>query len=103
MVDGTIGLALVVNDGTSDHLFLCLGNTNAETSCVNAPGWIQYPFDNPSRNITIAGVLLSVTANNMQYIVVDILRDPTSSEKNLFTVTISTHRACPLGNHMMRR
>ncbi len=81
VVDGTIGLAMVINDGTNDHLFLCLGNSNADTSWVNTPGWIQYPFDNPTKNITIVGVFLSETANNTQYIVVDILRDPTSQEK----------------------
>jgi hypothetical protein len=80
-VDGTIGLALVVSDGTYDHLFLSLGNSNADTSWVKKPTWMQYPFDHPSQNIVIAGVFLSETINNTQYIVVDILRDPSSPTK----------------------
>jgi hypothetical protein len=89
-VDGTIGLAMVINDGTNDHLFLCLGNCNADTSWVTTPGWTQYPFDNPAKNITIVGVFLSETANNTQYIVVDILRDPTSPKKLISRYYINT-------------
>lgn len=81
-VDGTIGIAMVVTDQAgNDHLFLCLGNSNADTSWTRKPGWVQYPFDNPTQNVNIVNVCLSETANQTQYIVVDILRDPSSAEK----------------------
>jgi len=90
MVDGTVGLAMVLNDGVNDHLFLNLGNSNADTDWLKKPVWVQYPFDNPTKNITIAGVYLSETLNNKQYIVVDILRDPSSAEHLISRYYINT-------------
>ncbi|MCX8961600.1 hypothetical protein EHW64_10675 [Erwinia psidii] len=90
VVDGTIGLAMVINDGTCDHLFLSLGNASDNTAWTASPVWIQYPFDNPAKNIVIAGVFLSETMNNTQYIVVDILRDATSAEKLISRYYINT-------------
>ena len=80
-VDGTIGLAIIVTDGTGDQLFLCLGNSSSDTGWIQSPAWTQYPFDNPPKAVTIVGVLLSGTAENAQYIVADILRDPASAEQ----------------------
>jgi hypothetical protein len=81
VVDGSIGLAMVINDGKFDHLFLSLGNSNSNTDWIKNPTWIQCPFDNPAQNVVIAGVFISETANNTQFIVADILRDPNSAEK----------------------
>ena len=85
-VDGTIGLAMVVGaaSSTTNHLFLCLGNSSTDMSWLQAPAWVQYPFDNtpaPAGGVSIVNVFLSETADNTQFIVVDILRDPTSPEK----------------------
>ncbi|HEX6098964.1 MAG TPA: hypothetical protein VF432_21800 [Thermoanaerobaculia bacterium] len=88
--DGTIGLAMIVTDGTNDHLFLCLGNSNTDTSWMQSPAWTAYPFDDPPQSITIAGVFLSETAESMQYIVADILRDPASSEQLVSRYYIDT-------------
>lgn len=89
VVDGTIGMALVVNNGTSDSLLLCLGNSSTDTSWLANPKWTQYPFDNPTKPVTIAGVFMSETKNNTQYIVADILRDPASAEKLISRYYIS--------------
>ncbi|WP_414148606.1 hypothetical protein ACMGGR_08035 [Erwinia sp. BNK-24-b] len=80
-VDGTLGLAMVLNDGNYDHLFLSLGNSGEETDWLNNVSWKEYPFDNPTKSIVIAGVSISETANQTQYIIVDILRDLTSPTK----------------------
>ena len=88
--DGTIGLVLVVTDGTNDQLFLCLGNSNTDTSWVQSPAWTEYPFDNPPQSVTIAGVFLSETAESTQYVVADILRDPTSAEQLISRYYIDT-------------
>jgi hypothetical protein len=90
VVDGTIGLAMVINDGVYDHLFLSLSNDNTDTTWINNPDWIHFPFDNPVKNICIANVLISETINNTQYIVVDVLRDPASVEKLISRYYINT-------------
>lgn len=78
-VDGTIGMAMVMSDGTYDHLFLSLKNSNVDTQWINNPTWTYYPFDNPTKEVIISNVLITETINNTQYIVVDILRDPSST------------------------
>lgn len=90
VVDGTIGIAMVLSDGTNDHLFLSLGNSNSDTSWIKSIKWIQYPFDNPEKNINIANVFLTETKNNTQFIVVDILRDPSSADKLISRYYIDT-------------
>lgn len=90
VVDGTIGLGMVVNDGKNDHLFLCLGNSNSDTSWKTEPSWVSYPFDNPAKAVTIAGVFISETSDSKQFIVVDILRDPKSAEKLISRYYIET-------------
>ncbi|MBJ3816009.1 hypothetical protein F9C28_13975 [Shimwellia pseudoproteus] len=80
VVDGTIGLALVISDGHYDHLFLSVGNASGDTDWRQSPVWVHYPFDNPAKDVVIEGVFISETANNTQFIVVDILRDPASDE-----------------------
>jgi hypothetical protein len=81
VADGTIGMAMVITDGTNDSLFLCLGNSNVDTSWTKKPIWINFSYDNPVKNVTIVDVFMSETVNNTQYIVADILRDPNSAEK----------------------
>lgn len=94
--EGTIGLAMVVSDGTNDHLFLCLGNSASDTSWTKAPPWTRYPFDAGSPGaVSIVDVFVSETGGGKQYIVVDILRDPTKVEKLVSRFYIDTIGASP--------
>jgi hypothetical protein len=90
-VDKTIGVAMVISDANgNDHLFLSLGNSHADTGWTKHPAWVQYEFDNPTKNINIAGVFLAETAEQEQYIVADILRDPLSPKKLISRYFINT-------------
>lgn len=89
-VDGTLGLAMVLNDGNCDSLFLSLGNSTAETDWLNAVSWTQYPFDNPQKDILIAGVWISETANHTQNIIVDIIRDAGSAAQLISRYYLAT-------------
>lgn len=78
----TIDLAMVLADPRNDHLYLSLGNSDADTSWTSAPAWVAYPFDDPAHplaQIKITSVLLS-EATDAEYMVVDVLRDPSSAE-----------------------
>jgi len=94
-VDGTIGIAMAVNDTNGDNLFLCLGNSNADTAWTSNPNWVRYPYDNPDKpvsKVVIVNIEISETANDTQYIVVDILRDPDSPEQLISRYYIDTKR-----------
>lgn len=85
--DGTIGLAVIINDTQNDHLFLCLGNSNADTSWLANPTWASFAYDNPNhaeKTLVIQNVFISETlsgTNHVQYVFVDIIQDPSSAEK----------------------
>uniref|UniRef100_UPI0024573123 hypothetical protein n=1 Tax=Nocardia asiatica TaxID=209252 RepID=UPI0024573123 len=71
----SIHLAMVVSDGTSDHLYLSLANSDSDTSWTAHPSWTAYPFDNPDHQpspVVIVGVLIS-EATDAEYIVVDVV------------------------------
>lgn len=79
-----IHLALVVNDGTSDHLYLSVGNSDTDLSWVDRPAWVAAPFNamdgngqpiTPPSPFQIANVFLS-EASDQEYIVVDAIRNP---------------------------
>ncbi len=76
--DATIGLGMVVGDGTSQQLYLSLGNSSSDLSWLSAPQWTAYPFDDP--NVTLSQLaIVSIyfcEPEETQYIVVDILKDP---------------------------
>ncbi len=94
-VDGTIGIATAINDGSNDNLFLSLGNSNITTTWASNPAWVAYPFDNPGKkpsSIIISNIFISETANNNQYIVVDIIRDPSSAEQLISRYYIDTQK-----------
>src|SRR4051812_23699698 len=40
-----IHLAMVLDDGAADHLYLSLGNADADLSWADAPRWVAVPFD----------------------------------------------------------
>lgn len=84
VLDGTIGVAMVINDSLQDHLYLCLGNSNTNTDWINNPNWVSVPYDNDTHKISslqISNVLICESVSNSQYIVVDVLRDPASAIK----------------------
>jgi hypothetical protein len=80
----TIQLALVIDDGTNDHLYLSLGNSDSDTSWTEAPKWKACPFNatdgqqkplTPPQPFKIANVFIS-EATDLNHIVVDVIRDP---------------------------
>ncbi|MCJ1288432.1 hypothetical protein MMC26_007789 [Xylographa opegraphella] len=85
-LDGTIGLAIAVSSGGSDHLFVSLSNSNSNTSWITQPGWVAYPFDAPNENqstISITSILFSESINKQQYLIVDINRSSVTAVKEI--------------------
>ena len=81
VVDGSLGLAMVVTASAGDRLYLCLGNSNTDTSWAAAPVWTARVYDNPNvamPKLAIVGVFFCEVSGGQQYIIVDILRDPAS-------------------------
>ncbi|KAL7942627.1 hypothetical protein V8C42DRAFT_331485 [Trichoderma barbatum] len=77
IIDGSIGLIMVVNVNDKDHLFISLGNSNNVTSWMANPTWTDVPFDSAEeqlQEITIVSTFFAETHNNAQYLVVDIKR-----------------------------
>ena len=80
-----IHLAMIVNDGTSDHLYLSLGNSDSDLGWTAKPAWTAAPFNavgadgqpiTPPSPLLIADVFLS-EATDREYVVVDTIRNPT--------------------------
>lgn len=91
--DGTIGIAMVINDTKNDHLYLCLDNSNTDMSWLGKPNWVSFPYDDadhPLSAVNIVNVFISETSSKVQYIVADVLRDPSSAEKLVFRHYIDT-------------
>ncbi|MCJ1316563.1 hypothetical protein MMC15_001884 [Xylographa vitiligo] len=85
-LDGTIGLAMAVSSGGSDHLVVSLSNSNSNTSWIAQPGWVAYPFDAPNESqstLSITGILFSETFNKQQYLIVDIDRSSSAAVKEI--------------------
>jgi hypothetical protein len=74
---GSIHLAMVVNDGANDHLYLSLSNSASDTAWSAAPVWLACPFNGgaPPSQLAIAGVQIS-EASDGEFIVVDIVGNP---------------------------
>lgn len=90
----SIHLAMVVSDAHNDHLYLSLENSDADTSWTSGPKWVAYPFDDrahPRDQVKIAGVFLS-EATDAEYIVVDVIRDPSSPEALIFRYYIDLRK-----------
>ncbi|KAI3400071.1 hypothetical protein diail_4609 [Diaporthe ilicicola] len=84
-LDGTIGLALAVSDGTTDWLFVSLGNSSSDTAWTAKPSWTRVNFDAVTENppgINIVGVMFAETTGAGQYLMADIDRLG-SSTKNI--------------------
>jgi hypothetical protein len=70
---GAIHLAMVVNDGRDDHLYLSLSNSASDTAWSTALVWTACPFNAASApaRLAIAGVQIG-EANDGLFIVVDV-------------------------------
>lgn len=79
-----IHLGMVLNDGTNDHLYLSLGNSDSDLSWTQQPVWTPVPFNavagdgtpiTPPSPFRINNVFLS-QATDQEYVVADIIRNP---------------------------
>ncbi|KAJ8122436.1 hypothetical protein ONZ43_g1370 [Nemania bipapillata] len=71
------GLALALEVGDTDWLFISLANSSSDTSWILDPAWTLVNFDavgeNPSK-ISIVGIMFAETIRDGQYLIVDINR-----------------------------
>ena len=84
--DGTFGLAAVINTDKGDHLYLSLGNSKSDISWADSPKWEPFEYDNPNKQFSkleIVNVFFCETTSKTQYIVVDVVRDPDSTVKDV--------------------
>lgn len=81
IVDGTIGLAMVVTVDGNDLLYLSMGNSASDTSWLQEPVWVPSPYNyiaipgNPPATpspLVILNVFISESVNG-QYIIIDIV------------------------------
>ncbi|MGM3273527.1 hypothetical protein [Ralstonia sp. 24A2] len=82
---GTVDIAMAVTIDDADHLVLSLGNPNQDSSWETPLAWVSVPFDAPSgsrSNLVITGIYLAQDKTD-NYIVVDILKDPSSPVKTI--------------------
>ncbi|GAA1364344.1 hypothetical protein [Streptomyces beijiangensis] len=90
-----VHLAMVLSDGTNDRLYLSLNNSDSPAAWDKAPAWTAYPFDDPDHplaQVKIAGVLIG-EATDAQYIVADVIRNPSSAQPLVFRYYIDPARA----------
>jgi hypothetical protein len=82
-----IHLAMVLNDGANDHLYISLSNSDSDLSWISAPVWTPCPYNAVDATgapvaapspVKVAGVFLCEATDN-EYIVVDLIRNPTES------------------------
>ncbi|KAJ5100619.1 gamma-glutamyltranspeptidase periplasmic precursor [Penicillium angulare] len=73
-LDGSIGMAIAIDAGGVDNLYLSLGNSSSNTSWLNSPQWIAVPFDGipVEGGFRIANIMFAETAYDIQYLMVDI-------------------------------
>ena len=82
--DGSLGIAMAISTSTGDNLYLCLDNSNTDISWSDSPTWTSYPYDNPNFEVSkleIVNVFFCEPFGGTQYIIVDIVRDPSSTVK----------------------
>ncbi|HLK01455.1 MAG TPA: hypothetical protein VKU39_16330, partial [Streptosporangiaceae bacterium] len=99
-----IHLGMVINDGTSDHLYLSLRNSDSNLAWTDQPTWTKAPFNavdgtgapiTPPSPFQIVNVLLS-EASDGEYIVVDIVRNPGQAAEFITRYYIdTTHPSAP--------
>ncbi|KJK67929.1 hypothetical protein P875_00108865 [Aspergillus parasiticus SU-1] len=77
-LNGSIGVAMGVDTGGVDILYISLGNSSSDVSWVKWPTWTLVPFDGDSdhgKDLRIANIMFSETFDNVQYLMVDINND----------------------------
>jgi hypothetical protein len=82
----TIDMVLVVRAAAGDDLYVCLGNSTSDTGWLQAPAWVKVPYDDASHafpRLVISDVMVS-QASDGQYIVADVLRDPSDPTPLVF-------------------
>ncbi len=86
--DGSIGSAMVIQDSDNDNLYLMLEQSAQNTAWLDDPAWVSYPYDNPDHTLSaikIVNVFMAETSGQVQYIVVDVLRDPGNQTQQLIS------------------
>lgn len=92
---GTIDLALVITGAANDMLYLSLGNSAADPSWVNQPNWVAVPFDDaahPLSAVVVNDVFIGQPSDG-ESIVVDVLRDPSSTVPLIFRYYIDPKKS----------
>jgi len=99
-----IHLGMVLNDGTNDHLYLSLSNSDSDLDWAQQPVWTAVPFNavdsngaliTPPSPFQIVNVMLS-EATDGEYIVVDTVRNPGQSAEFITRYYIdTTHPSAP--------
>ncbi|KAF5539997.1 hypothetical protein FMEXI_8647 [Fusarium mexicanum] len=95
-LDGTIGLMMAVSLDDTDHLFISLGNSSESSSWVDAPTWINVPFDAANEqleNLIITGTMFAETMGGVQYLVVDIDRSGITADPHISRYHIDPSRS----------
>ena len=76
-----ISACVTVNDGEKDHLFISLGNKTSDIKWLSSPNWIHVPYQEQDKDsLEITKAFLTETSS-WQYIVVDKVKDKSSSNK----------------------
>lgn len=77
---GSIDLAVAINDGANDHLYVSQSNANSEQTWGQSPAWTHVPYDDadaPRSRLDIANLYLLQTPNGAfsRYFIVDLIGD----------------------------
>lgn len=76
---GNIDVALAINDGVSDHLYVSQGNANTENAWTQGVNWQAVPYDASAKrpNLQIANLyLLQTPAGSInRYFIADVIGD----------------------------
>lgn len=88
-----LDLGLIVTVDGNDYFYLVQGHANTTDSWAGQVAWVAMPFDadNPPSPLVMDGLYLAET-HNAEYIVVDVLKDPASTEKFIHRYYIDPSR-----------
>ncbi len=93
---GTIDLAVVLDGDPAQKLYLCLGNPTSGTAWMAAPTWQAAPYDDADHMAPFRFVIQNVFINPApggRYIGVDILRDASSPDPQIFRYFLDPAKA----------
>lgn len=95
VADGTCGLAMVVTSGSTNRLYLSLGNSTRDLSWTSSPSWTSYPYDGlvSLSTLEIVGVYFCEPVGTTQYVLVDVARDPSSTVQDILRFLIDPTKA----------